>query len=172
MPQVGKVQRLNADDKAWLDDLLIARGFSGYAELELLCRERGVDISSSAIHRYGKNFQQRLEAVKLVTEQARAVVESAPDDEGAVNDALMRIVQEKLFNILVDAELDTDNLPKLARAIADLGRAAVNQKKLAAEVRKQVLEQAAASAEASARKQGVSRDGVAALRAAIMGQMK
>lgn len=171
MPRVSKVQRLNEDDKAWLDDLLIARGFSGYAELEQLCRERGVDISSSAIHRYGQSFQERLEAVRLVTEQARAVVEHAPDEEGAVNDALMRIVQEKLFTILVDTELDTDNLPKLARAIADLGRAAVNQKKMAAEVRKQVLTEAAANAEASARKQGVSKDGVAALRAAIMGQL-
>ena len=53
MPQVSKIRRLNADDKEWLDRELISRGFSGYSELEAICRDRGIDISSSALHRYG-----------------------------------------------------------------------------------------------------------------------
>lgn len=141
MPQVSKVQRLNADDKQWLDQQLIQRGFSGYAELETLCLEKGIDISSSSLHRYGATFRERLDAVKMITEQARAVVNEAPDDEGAVNEALMRLVQEKLFSVVVDAELDTKGLKldKIAKAIADLGRASVTQKRLAAEARKQML---------------------------------
>lgn len=141
MPQVSKVQRLNSDDKEWLDHELISRGFAGYSELEALCQQRGIDISSSSLHRYGSSFKERLEQVKLITEQARAVVAEAPDDEGAINEALMRLVQEKLFSLVVESEFDTDNmkLDKVARAIADLGRASVSQKRLAAEARKEML---------------------------------
>lgn len=143
MPPVSKVQKLSQDDKAWLDAELISRGFSGYDELEAICRERGIDISSSALHRYGKSFNERLDAVKMITEQAKAVVDSAPDDEGAVNEALMRLVQEKLFNLVIDAEIDTSklDLAKVAKAIADLGRASVSQKRLAAEAREQARQE-------------------------------
>ncbi|MGO9606278.1 MAG: hypothetical protein ACLQAT_23300 [Candidatus Binataceae bacterium] len=33
--------------------------------------------------------------------QAKAIIEAAPDDEGAMHEALMRLVQQKLFNVLV-----------------------------------------------------------------------
>lgn len=174
MPPVSKVQRLSQEDKAWLDAELIQRGFSGYDELEAICRERGIDIASSSLHRYGQTFRDRLDAVKMITEQAKAVVDSAPDDEGAVNEALMRLVQEKLFNLVIDAEIDTKklDLAKVAKAIADLGRASVSQKRMAAEARKQALEEAAAQAETVGRAQGLSKEGVAALREAIMQGLK
>lgn len=168
MPRVSKVQTLNEGDKDWLNQELVKRGFSGYEELEALCKDRGIDISSSSLHRYGKSFQDRLDAVRLVTEQARAVVDSAPDEEGAVNEALMRLIQEKLFTVVMEAELDPGDISKVTKAIADLGRASVSQKRLAAEVRKQALEEAAANAENAGRAQGLTKDGVAALRAAIM----
>jgi hypothetical protein len=171
MPQVSKVQRLNADDKAWLDDLLVARGFSGYTELEQLCRERGIDISSSAIHRYGQEFQERLDRIKVVTEQSMAIVRASSDDEGATNEALMRLAQEKLFNVLVDIELAPDNIAKVTKAIADLTRASVSQKKMAAEVRRKALEDAAAQAEKVGRKQGLTDEGTALLREAIMQEL-
>lgn len=173
MPPVSKVQRLNAEDKEWLDRELIQRGFSGYDALEDICRERGIDISSSSLHRYGSDFRSRLDSVKMITEQARAVVAEAPDDEGAINEALMRLVQEKLFTLVMDAELDASNmkLSSVAKAIADLGRASVSQKRLAADARKQALEEAAASAENVGRAQGLTPEGVAAMREAIMGAM-
>lgn len=171
MPQVSKAQRLNAEDKQWLDQQLVQRGFSGYTELEALCKDRGIDISSSSLHRYGSTFKDRLDSVKLVTEQARAVVAEAPDDEGAINEALMRLVQEKLFGVVMEVEMAPGDIGKIAKAIADLGRASVSQKRLAAEVRKQALEDAANSAESAGRAQGVSDDGIAAMRAAIMESM-
>lgn len=44
----------------------------------------------------------------------------------------MRLVQEKLFQVLIDFQVDPDkplNLASAARAIADLSRATVGQKK-------------------------------------------
>ena len=141
MPRVSKVQKLNEEDREWLNKSLVERGFSGYEELEQMCRERGIDISSSALHRHGKSFQERLEAVRLVTEQARAVVDHAPDEEGAVNEALMRMIQERLFTVVMEAEMNPGDISKVTKAIADLGRASVRQKRLAAEVRKEAREE-------------------------------
>jgi hypothetical protein len=67
----------------------------------------------------------------MASEQARSVV---PDEEGAVNEALMRLVQEHLFKLLM-SEGDQIDLPKVARAVTELGRASVVQKKWQAEVR-------------------------------------
>lgn len=169
MPQISKVQRLNAEDKDWLDKELVNRGFSGYDELEALCHERGIDISSSSLHRYGSTFRERLDQVKMITEQARAVVAEAPDDEGAINEALMRLVQEKLFAVIRDAQVDTDgiSLPKLAKAIADLGRASVSQKRLAAEARKQLLEEQREKLDAMENQGGVTEDTKQAIRDAL-----
>ncbi|WP_445364407.1 DUF3486 family protein [Microbulbifer sp. ANSA003] len=168
MPQVSKVQRLNTDDKDWLDKELVARGFSGYDELENLCHERGIDISSSSLHRYGQTFRERLDQVKMITEQARAVVAEAPDDEGAINEALMRLVQEKLFTVIRDTQIDGDiPLDKIAKAIADLGRASVSQKRLAAEARKQLLQEQRQKLDALGDKGGVTEDTKQAIREAL-----
>jgi hypothetical protein len=40
------------------------------------------------------------------------VVDAAPDTEGAVNDALLRLTQEKLFLILRDFEVDAKRVKK------------------------------------------------------------
>ena len=171
MPQVSAIKTLGADDKAWLDAELIRRGFSGYKVIEELCAERGLEVSKSALQRYGKPFQERLDAVKMITEQARAVVDSAPDEDGAVNEALMRLIQEKLFTVVVEAELSTGDISKVTKAIADLGRASVTQKKMAAEVRKKALEEAADAAVAEAKKAGMSDGGIDSIRKAIKGEL-
>lgn len=158
MPQVSKIRRLNTDDKEWLDRELISRGFSGYSELEAICRDRGIDISSSALHRYGSDFSERLDRLKMVTEQARAIVAEAPDDEGAINEALMRLVQEKLMGVVMEIEMAPGDIGKIAKAIADLGRASVSQKRLAAEVRQQVLNEQQERLEEMRGSDGMSED--------------
>lgn len=141
MPQVSKVERLNPEDRAWFDRELVRRGFAGYEEFVADCQQRGIDVSVSSAHRYGQSFKDRLERLRVVTEQARAVVAESPDDEGAMNEALMRLVQNQLFDLLEKCNFDTEGmtLTQVARAIADLGRASVSQKKLAAEARERVL---------------------------------
>lgn len=130
-------------------------------------KARGYAISKSALHRYGQAFETRLSALKMASEQARAVVAAAPDEEGAVNEALMRLVQEHLFKLLMAEEGEFD-LPKVARAVAELGRATVTQKKWQAEVRARA-EAAAAAVEKIAKKGGLSAESVDQLRREILG---
>lgn len=167
MPPRSKVAQLPAEVKTWLDKALAENNFSDYEALAAELTERGFAISRSALHRYGQGFEERLAALKMASEQARAVVAAAPDEEGAVNEALMRLVQEHLFKLLM-TEGDQIDLPKVAKAVAELGRASVVQKKWQAEVRERA-EAAAAKVEKIAKKGGLNADTVAEIRREILG---
>lgn len=137
MPRRSKILTLPADVKKWIDGALIEGNFSGYEMLSAELKAKGYDISKSGLHRYGSNFDERLRALKLVTEQAKAVVQAAPDEEDAVTEALVRMTQEKLFTVVMDLNVDPEkvNLSSITRSIAELARSSVNQKKYAADVR-------------------------------------
>lgn len=167
MPPRSKVATLPAEVKAWLDQALAENNFSDYEALAQELTERGYAISKSALHRYGQNFEERLSALKVASEQARAVVAAAPDEEGAVNEALMRLVQEHLFKLLMSDGQQMD-LPKVARAVAELGKASVVQKKWQAEVRAKA-EAAATEVEKIAKKGGLDAATVAEIRREILG---
>ena len=175
MPKRPAVESLPREVKEWLDQALAGGGFSGYQLLADELAARGYEISKSAIHRYGKKFEERLAALKAASEQARAIVDAAPDNEGAINEALMRLVQERLFSVLQDLEVNPEklNLASLARSIAELGRASVAQKRFADEVRKEEREKARADAAEAAsqatRQLGLSDDQAAFIRAEILG---
>lgn len=163
----SKVAALPAGVKAWLDKALADNNFSDYEALADELSGRGFAISKSALHRYGQNFEERLSALKMASEQARAVVAAAPDEEGAVNEALMRLVQEHLFKLLMSEGGQID-LPKVAKAVAELGRASVVQKKWQSEVRTKA-EAAASQVEKIAKKGGLDADTVAEIRREILG---
>src|SRR3972149_8888080 len=149
MARPSKILALPEDIHAELDRRLIKRGFNGYRDLAKWLASLGYEISKSAVHEYGANFEERLARLKLATDQAKALVEAAPDDEGSISDALMRLVQEKLFTVLMNFQVDPKkplSLGSLAKAISELGRATVNQKKWRAEVREKASTAAAAAA--------------------------
>jgi hypothetical protein len=137
MPRRSKIEGLPADVKRWIDGALIEGNFSGYEALAAELKAKGYDISKSGLHRYGASFDERLRALKLVTEQAKAVVLAAPDEEDAVTEALVRLTQEKLFSVVMALNVDpeTVNLSSITRSIAELARSSIGQKKYAADVR-------------------------------------
>ena len=170
MGKKSTVETLPKEVKEWLDRALVESNFSDYKLLAGEMKARGYEISKSAIHRYGQDFEERLKTLKMVTEQARAVVQAAPDEDGAVNDALVRLTQEKLFGVLMEIEVDpeTVDLAKLAKAVAELGKASVMQKRWFSEVRAKA-EAAAANVEKIAKKGGLSSASVEQLRREILG---
>lgn len=146
MPPRSKVEQLPAALKQWLDSRLVETGFAGYELLEQEINQRlqaaGADftVGKSSIHRYGSQFEEKMKALRMVSEQAKAVIDCSPDDEDAVSQALIRMTQERLFNVVMEMGVDPENLekinlPKLARAIADLSRASISTKKYTAEVK-------------------------------------
>jgi len=133
----SKVATLPQSLRAWLDKNLIEGAYSGYEALAAELAERGYQISKSSLHRYGSKLEERLSALKIATDQARAVVNASPDDEGALNEALMRLVQERLFSILLEMDVDPKrlNISSLTKSVAELARASVTQKKWQTEFR-------------------------------------
>ena len=171
MPRRSKVEQLPAEIKAWLDQALVQNNFSQYKLLSAELKKRGCEISKTGLHRYGQAFEERLKTLRMVTEQARAVVQASPDDDGAVNDALVRLTQEKMFGILMEINVDPDtvDLAKLARAVAELGKASVAQKRWQMEARKQTLEEAAKEAGIAAKSVGLTDEGVEQIKRRILG---
>ena len=176
MARRPKVAGLPPDVRAWLDKALADRNFSDYEDLERLLAERGFTIGKSSIHRYGQKLEAKLAAVKASTEAARAIAEAAPDDADLRSGAVMSLVQTEIFNVMVmlqEAEVAEPEerlklMAKAAKAIAELSRAAVNQKKWETIVREKV-KAAADAVERIAKKGGLSAKSAAEIRKSILG---
>jgi hypothetical protein len=170
MGQRSKIVFLPDEVRQQLEHRLVGGKFTGYVELEGWLREQGYEISKSSIHRYGTQLEERLNALKVATDQARALVAASPDDAGDMSEAVLRLMQEKIFTALMDMELDPADvsLPGLAKALAPLVRANIANKKFAAEVRDKTRA-AAEAVEKLARKGGLEADTVDMIRRQILG---
>ena len=168
MPKRSAVEQLPEDVKAELDQKLIQTGFSGYLALEGWLEEKGLGISKSALHRYGQQFEERVSALKQATDQAKAIVEASPDEGGAMNEALIRLVQEKLFSALIDMQNTGKlNLTSLARVVAELGKTSVQQKEYMGKVQEKA-QSAAKKVEKLAQKGGLSQELVKQIKSEVL----
>lgn len=170
MPPRSKVEQLPEVTRRALEQRLIAQSFSGYDGLSEWLAGEGFEISRAAVHRFGSRFEDRVRALKASTEQARAIVEASPDDDGSMNEALLRLTQQKAFDLLIDLDIDPDTIefPKLVRAISDMNRSSVTLKKYQTEVRERVAA-AAKAVDGVAKSRGMSADAVEEIRRQILG---
>lgn len=140
MPPRSKIDLLPDGVRQDLEQRLIASGFGGYRGLADWLEEQGFEIAKSTLHEWGQKFEDRVKQMNVAARQAQAIVAATPDDEGAMIEALQRLVSEKLFQAFMALNIDPEkisqqNLSALTRAVADLGRASVTQKKFMAEVK-------------------------------------
>ncbi len=181
MPKRSKVHALPPELKEWLDAELVKRGFGDYVQLAVDLKARGADVSKSALQRYGSPFEQRMAQLKMATDQARALVDAAPDEEDKLGSAVVRMTQEKIFNVLMDLDIKAEDVDvnKLFKNAAEIGKASVTHKRfsmearaaLEAAARRKALEDASQTVAVAAKQQGLSASGVEALRAAIIGAL-
>ncbi|QBP09841.1 DUF3486 family protein [Cupriavidus metallidurans] len=170
MPPRSKVARLPPAVKEWLESALLENNFSSYELLAAELRARGYEISKSGLQRFGADFEERIRALKVATEQAKVVVREMPDDEGATNEALLMLTRSKLFEVMLEMEVDPQkvDLAKVTRSIADLAKASIAQKQHALQVRAKA-EAAADAVEKVARQGGLSAKTVDDIRRHILG---
>lgn len=140
MPARSKVEGLPDDIRVELDRRLVAGAFSGYAQLADWLTEQGHPISHAAVHRHGAQLERKIEAIRVATEQAKALVAGSPDSEGAFSEATIRMAQERIFQLLKTAGDDANfkEVTAAAKAIAEMARASIS---VAAE-RRQAREEA------------------------------
>lgn len=171
MPLRSAITTLPEELKNALDEKLVQGGFRDYEGLSAWLGEQGFQISRSALQRYGQKFGERIAAVKAATDMAAAIADNVGDDAGKMADAVMRLYQERLFQVLVDmGDIDQADIDfvKLGKTIAELTRSSVAQKKWMAEVR----EKATATAEevkSEVRKGGLSEEKAEEIKKKILG---
>nr|DAS19886.1 MAG TPA: Protein of unknown function (DUF3486) [Caudoviricetes sp.] len=157
---------------------LIENGFANYTELAAWLNEQGFQISRSAVHRHGYKIQRRLQAIKESTEAAKLIVANADDENDSRSEALMALLQNQLFEALVDiSEKDSEELAPEARfdllseggkRIAGLISASTRLKEYQNKVKSRAL--AAADEVAKAvKKGGLSDDTAEQIRKQILG---
>jgi len=164
MPARSKITLLPEGVRIELERRLIAGGFSDYTGItswlnEALAKSGMTEsVSRTAIARFGQDFAVKCEAIKVATEQAKAIVGVVGDDEGTMNEALIRLIQQLSFDVLIKNQ-DADVaalLPKMGVMIAKLSKASVDQKKYAADARKRAIMDAADTAGKAAEQAGVT----------------
>lgn len=170
MPPRSKIELLPQEVFEELKHRLVASAFSDYRGHAEWLASRGYEIRKSAVHQFGQGFEAECERLRLSVAEAKEIVKAVPDEEGAMNDALLRMVQHRVYEVLRDAEEDLPPkaLAALTRAIADAGRTTIAQKKWMNEHQARV--KAAAEAAASiGERAGLSKDGVDEIRREILG---
>jgi hypothetical protein len=134
---------------------LVAGGFADYSGLTEWLNERleaeglAVRVTRSSVYRFGKEFQDDFEADMAESRKlynvAKASLADNEDPEGVVREATIRTLQTRLLRLSValreaeeagdDPHLMAETTSKIARAVADLGRADIASQKYKTEVR-------------------------------------
>jgi len=170
--RVSSVKRLPAETKAWLDQELVRRQFTGYLDLAALLEEQGYEISKSALGRYGKKFKEQQTSLKQSIEMAKAFAEVVGDDGAALNKTLTALAQQELMAIVREGRYDDSiKLPALVQSIAQLNRSDINTRKfnIIQEARRKALDDAANAVEAAAQQQGLTSDQAQFWREQVLG---
>ncbi|MFA5688589.1 MAG: phage protein Gp27 family protein [Kiritimatiellales bacterium] len=139
MPALSTIDRLNPEDRAWLEKQLVGRKFADYDGLLQVLNERGLEISRSALGRFGKEYKEYVQNIRRSTDMAIMLSREIGDDANAVGDATIRMVQVQLFEAIQNydfSKLEDAKPHQLISALADLNRATVGQKKWMAEARR------------------------------------
>jgi hypothetical protein len=157
------------------------------ASINALLQERGeAPVSKSALNRYKLRMDEAGAAMRDAREMAEiwiAKLGAAP--QGQVGQLINEIIRVLALDVSLEIKrlvhggtVDEERLPEvvrmlkqLAEALEKLERAASDNERRAAQIREQARREAAEMAEAAAQKAGVSADGIAALRAAILQEL-
>lgn len=151
MPRRSSVFALPGEVRDELNARLVGNGFSDYEGLAVWLDEQGFAISKSSLHRHGKGLQEDFELamadVQKTSALARAWSQSDEDEKGDMLDATARIVQDHLLRIAIalrnvesEPTESAKHLSQVTRALADLGRMSIGQKKWAHEVKTRTQE--------------------------------
>ncbi len=171
MPTPSTIDQLNKEDRAWLEKRLLDKNFSDYDGLMALLQERGLEVSRSALGRFGKKYKDYVRDIRRSTDMAVMLSREVGDDMNAVGDATIRMMQVQLFDALQDydfTKLQDAKPHQLISALADLNRATVGQKKWMADVKQRVKE-VADTIEKTVEGAGASEESIALFRKEILG---
>lgn len=102
MARRSTIEQLPEDVRHAFERKLVENGFSDYQAIAEWLNEQGYEISRSAAHRYGQKVERRFKSIKASTEAARLLAEKAADDDNKLSAALTSMIQDELFQALIE----------------------------------------------------------------------
>ncbi|SEO98161.1 phage protein Gp27 family protein [Propionispora vibrioides] len=103
-----------------------------YQQITEFINKAGHDVSMSSVGRYGKDFLSRLERLRIVKEQAKAIVTDTKDGPATeLAEASNQLALQKIMEYLMKVDtLDGSKATEVFKALALLQRANVQVEKL------------------------------------------
>lgn len=121
MSRLSSVEtRIPSETRRQLNRLLVEG--RTYDEISAWAETEGLDLSRSAIGRYGAKFREIYRQVLQFDEQAEALVTEAGGDGMVMDEAVSRLIMRQLMSAMLDGQDILEN-PALMNAFANLQKA-------------------------------------------------
>lgn len=175
MPRKSVVDMLPPKKRAAIDRLIQAPELTLDDLVELVEQDLGVKISRSALYRRQRNFAEASAKIRETREVAQAFAQdlgaSLADETGR---HLVEILNTLIFRVAMNKAGDDDDdnvkdLMQLSKALKDLQSAQNLSIRREADLRKEIIGEAAAAAETVGKEQGLSAAAIAAIKHGILG---
>lgn len=139
MARQKAIDALSEEHKQQLDEKLINQGFFNYQGLADWLNSLGYKISRTATHRYGKQLERKIQAIKDATLMSQIISEQIGDDIDVRSEAMIAMMQTRMLDVMVQLdeqapEQELAMIMRAAKAIGDLSKASRDHKKFQAEV--------------------------------------
>jgi hypothetical protein len=186
MPPRSKIATLPDEMRQWLHQALVERAFGDIIpltdELNAKLKEAGVAvyIGKSAVGAESQKLKRAQESIRAATEAAKHLAEGARDDKNLRGEAVMALIETEMFEAILSVRemADTDDplekmsaMSLVAKNIATLSRARVNQSKFRIEFEAKLKLEADAIA-GIAKVNGLGDEAVNAIRERVLGISK
>ena len=113
-----------------------------YRDIAVWLSSKGCEISHTAIANHGKDFLAKLERIKIVKEQAKAIVTETGDAPSTqMAEAASTLAMQLVMEILAGADkekLEKEKLTDVLKALAQLERSAVSRESLKMQYQKRM----------------------------------
>jgi hypothetical protein len=147
-------------------DALLIQGET-YETISDFLKAKGYDISRSSIGRYGKEFLQLVREIKILEDQAKAIVSDT--GEGLLlEEAASKLFSKNILKMLLEGNTDIKEIPKIISGFARLQASSISREKFKAEISDKV-KKAAKDVSKVAKKRGLSPEAVKEIEEKILG---
>lgn len=171
--RVSSIDVMPADGKAWLDQELVNRNFTGISDVTDELESKGWDIPRSTVGRYSLKLKKRIAKYKEKAEVIRSLSDIFEDDAPAIMQGAMGSALTAVMDAIEDGQYasDKESLSKLAAVLPKLGAGfkQAEQHKIEQQARKQALHDAAIAVEKTAVSQGMTRKAIDTIKRDILG---
>jgi hypothetical protein len=155
---------LPADIRQQVDRLLIEG--TTYEQIAAFLKDKGYDLSKSSVGRYGKDFLNMLRQVRILQDQAQALV--SDEATGLVaEEAISKLLAVQIFDQL-RGDMDVKGLSQVIGSFSKLQSSNVQRERLKIDL-KERMAAAANEVETIAKSNGLSESAVEEIKNKILG---